>query len=282
MPDISFLIDEKSSEMTPSHNRVAQYVLQNKNSIAFDTLDSMAAKIGVSTTTVIRFARLLGFDGFSAMQHSIQNGLQEHLKLPNRLNQSLGKIDREQLLLDSFKNDISNINTTLQSVSAEAVYQAVDLISTAKSVYILGSRASFALAHYMYTRLSQIQNNTALVQATGEMYAEEILKMTPDDVCLVYLFPRYTAVTITLLKALRKKKVPVILITDPENAFAEQYAGVVLHCQVNGASFKNSFAAPIVLTNYLSASVASKSYHQSMDTLTELEQILQDGQFMIL
>ncbi len=280
MSDVLYLIGEKSEEMTPSLRIVAKYMQNNIDSVAFDTLDNVAAKIKVSTTSVIRFARFLGFDGFSAMQKAIQAGLQEHLRLPNRLENTIGKIKKDSLCMESYQNDINNINQTMKSIPEATIIKAENLIIKASSVYILGLRASFALAHYMYSRLSQIKSNISLVQPISEMYIEDIAKLTSKDVCICYLFPRYTASCITILKLLHKRKVPIVLITDQYNSHVKGCATVMLHCNVTGVSFKNTFAAPLALTNYLTASIANKNYKEAKVMLNELETLITDGQFM--
>lgn len=280
MSNILALIEEKSADMTPSLKIVAKYMQNNIDDIAFDTLENVASKISVSTTSVIRFARFLGFDGFSTMQKDIQSGLQEHLRLPNRLENTIGKMKKDSLLMESYQNDINNINQTMKNISEETMTKAENLIIKASSISILGLRASFALAHYMYSRLSQIKSNAFLIQPISEMYIEDIAKLSSKDVCICYLFPRYTASCITLLKLLHKRKVPIVLITDQYNSYVKDYAAVILHCDVTGVSFKNTFAAPLALTNCLTASIANKNYKEAKTMLNELETLITDGQFM--
>ena len=92
--------------LTPSQKTVANYMLEHRNAVAFITLDEIAIKIGVSTTTVIRFARMLGYSGYADMQKDIRNTIVDKVSLPERLIQSRQTTSKDQLLSDTMKNDI--------------------------------------------------------------------------------------------------------------------------------------------------------------------------------
>lgn len=280
MSDILQKINEKYDSLTLSHKKVANYILENINMIAFDSLDDLMIKIGVSTTTIIRFARLIGYSGYSEMQQDIRENIKDKVSLPERLSKSTNSVKQEQLLIDSFNNDISNLKDTIAGLSEKVLKKATNMIINSKSIYVLGLRGSFSLAHYMASRLGQIRENVRLVQAVGLIYPEETVSATEGDLCIVYMFPRYPKTTANLINWMRKRGVKIIIITSELYTSIESLADIILPCSVKGISFKDSFVAPMWLTNYIVASVANDDYDGAMGVLSKIEDILSQGYYL--
>ena len=129
-------ISQAFSELTPSHRAVASYISENIDSVAFKTLEELAEDIGVSTTTVIRFAKTMGYDGFSPMQKEIQSEMRNKAALPERLNQSESIPDNE-ILKRTMANDIKNIELTFSALDDEKTNETVETIESGKKIYVL-------------------------------------------------------------------------------------------------------------------------------------------------
>lgn len=280
MSDILYKISQKFESLTQSQKTVANYIMENTNSIAFNTLDDLALKIGVSTTTIIRFARILGYNGYSDMQQDIQSKIMGKVSLPQRLNESISNLKRDKLLIDSYENDIANIKETFANISEENLKTAINTINTGKTVYILGLRSSFSLAHYMASRLSQIKDNIRLIQAIGMTYPEETAGAKEGDVCITYMFPRYSKMTANIVMALKKRGIKIILFTSSNYAAIKSYGDIILPCSVKSLSFKNSFVAPMCLSNYLVAAISVENYPNAMNTLNQTEEMLSHGYYL--
>ncbi|GKH32021.1 MurR/RpiR family transcriptional regulator [Muricomes sp. OA1] len=266
-------------DFTRSQKVIADYLSNNLSSIAFCTLEELADRIGVSTTTIIRFSRALGYTGYSEMQKDIQNGFQTKVSLPERL--SLHKdYPSNTLLADSFQNDIQNIQSTLEAQNVEDLQKAIDLISTAPTVYVLGMRSSFSISYYTASRLSEIRENIHLIQSVGMLYPEEIVSAKPGDVCVAYLFPRYSKLSTTVLSWLKNEGVTIILFTSQNYSAVKGYGDVILPCSISSLSYKNSYAAPMSLSNYLIAAIAQKNYAESQRVLERTEAILNQGFYL--
>ena len=142
------------SGLTYSQRKVANYVQEKYEDVAFDTLEKLAAKAGVSTTTVIRFSRALGYSGYSEMQEDIKKEIQTKGSLPDRLERAAAVSDSDNdLLSDTFTTDINNLNQTFAGLQPDELEAAIRIISGAENIYVLGMRSSFSLAHYMVSRL---------------------------------------------------------------------------------------------------------------------------------
>ena len=279
MTDFLYNISQRFDSLTHSQKTVANYMMENLNSIAFNTLEDVAIRIGVSTTTIIRFARTLGYDGYSNMQKDIQNNIKNKVSLPERFSQTL-KLPKHQLLHDSFANDIQNIQETLDSLSEEDLQKALNTISSANHIYVLGMRSSFSLAYYMASRLGQIKKNVRLIQSAGMTFPEEVASAEKGDVCIAYFFPRYSKTSASIISWLKKHDVKVILFTSVNNPSVDGYGDIILPCSVSGISFKNSYAAPFCLTNYIINALSSMDYEGSKKILERTEEILNQGYYL--
>ena len=279
MANYSSKVTEVLSSLTHSQRTVANYVLENLDAMPFATLDDAAMSIGVSTTTVIRFARALGYSGYSDMQKDIQSEMLDKVSLPERLTSTRKTVSLDKLLQETMNNDIANITDTVNNLPEDALRDAVAEILRARHLHILGMRSSFALAHYTASRLGQIRPHVRLVQSAGMIFPEELVGSGPEDVCLAFLFPRFSKTTSNLILWLRGMGVRVILVTSQNYAAVQSYGDIFIPCRVKGNSFKNSFTGPMCVINYIAATVAVES-KDSMATLQQTEEFLKKGYYL--
>lgn len=273
-------LKESSGNFTRSQHVIAEFMQEHMESAAFCTVEMLSNKIDVSTTTIIRFARALGYEGFTDMQRAIQSELQNKRTLPERLDhvhQNTGDV----LLTDCFKQDLQNIEMTLAAQNDTDLENALSLISDANKVYVLGLRSSFSLSYYMASRLGEIKKNVHCIQSTGMLYPEEIINAEPGDVCIAYLFPRYSKTAINIVNWLKKRGVKILLFTSLGNDMAvSSYADVTLPCILSSLSYKSSLVAPICLTNYIVAALASRNYTEARQMLAYTEDVLSTGYYV--
>lgn len=275
MTSILRRVSQEYASLTRQQKQVATFLLRNPNDIAFYTLETTAAKADVSTTTVLRFARRMGYEGFTDFQRQVQREMKERNRsLPDKFSRAYSSVPREELLLNTFSNDVNNINRTMMEMPLDLLRGSIEMITKAQHVYILGLRESHALAHYLFTRLIALRPRVALPCFGEAEMPEQFLSIQPEDVCVFFLFTRYTRKSIEILTELRRSQVPVILVTTPSHDELNGLADIILPCYVDGISLKNSSAAPISLINYIANAVADFDYEKSMRYLAESEDIL--------
>lgn len=272
-------LNNKYNTFTRSQRIVADYLISNLNAIAFCTVEELAERIGVSTTTIIRFSRTLGYAGYTEMQKDIQSNIQTKVGLPKRLSNQK-EYPSDTLLADSFQNDIYNIQRTLEAQNDVDLQTVIDCISNAPNVYVLGMRSSFSISYYMSSRLSEIRENIHLIQSVGMLYPEEIVSAKPGDACIAYLFPRYSKLSTTILSWMKNAGVKIILFTSQNYSAVQGYGDILLPCSISSLSYKNSYAAPLSLSNYLIAAIAQKDYGRSQQILQKTEEILNQGFYL--
>ena len=275
------LINQNLDNMTKTESKVASYFLGHFNSFALYTLDRVATEAGVSTTTVLRFCRRMGFNGFKDFQDSLRNDIKYQPDLPEKYNRTIGSTLKNELLAQTIQMDILCIQQTFRDLSDERLADAIRYIVEAKRVFCFGMRESFALAHYTFTRLLTVRSNVFLLDAGLNGGVESVFALTADDVCIVYTFPRYTRQAIQILSLLKKQGATVILVTSDPCEQIEQYATLVLPCRVNAYGVKNSSAAPVCLANYFCNAVAMQYGDTALTYMKRSEELFKETSIVL-
>ena len=273
------IIKSNIGKMTKSENTVATYFLENPNQFAFETLDSIAEKINISTTSVLRFCRKNGFDGYKAFQDEVRNGFKYQFTLPDKFKIATMSETSDSQFTQSAINAIACIEDTFRNLPENCIANATEEIIKAQRVFCFGLKESFALAHYAYTRFLTVRNDVYLLSAGQSNEIESILSLQKGDVCVFYLFHRYTKQSPQILKIIKKQGAKVILITSPPYDAIEKDATILLPCYVDINGIKNSSAAPVCITDCLCNSVVSKSGSKTLDYMKQSEALFKDFTF---
>lgn len=269
------IIKTALDDMTRSERQVASYYLSHPNDFAFCTLDEIAAKVDTSTTSVLRFCRRIGFKGYKDLQQAARQQISFQPQLPDKFQRAMDRSD--DLLVCVVGRGIQCIQDTFQTLDKDQLNEAVCLLCKARNVYTFGMRESYSLAHYGFTRLLSVRPGVELMQVGNNGQIETLLNLGKDDVCLVFLFHRYTQQTIRILELLAQQGVPVILVTDPPYAELASFAEVILHCVVDRGGIKNSAAAPVVLMDYLCEALAAQMGERALEHMKNAEALFRQG-----
>lgn len=236
--------------MTKTERQTAERFFEHPDEFAFLTLDKLAQKVPTSTATVIRFCRRLGYFGFKDFQEALRESMTAQSSLPfrlqhNRLTQS------DQLLNRVVTDGIQVIHQTFSELSPELLSAAVDLLEEGRRVFTFGLRESYALAHYTYTRLITVRSSVQILDAGFHTMLEPLLDLTAEDVCVCFLFHRYTEQSMRILPLLKATGASILLITsEPCDGQIAACADVCLPCHVENNGIKNTYLAPMTLVDY--------------------------------
>ncbi len=263
-------IKNKLDGMTKSEYRVAMYCLGNLQTVAFDTLESLANKAATSTTSVLRFCRKLDFYGFKDFQDAMRAELVHQPGLPERFQKSKKYSSPKQAFLQTVEQNMQCIEKTFLGLSGAVMSDAVNRLKKAKRIFTFGMKESFAMAHYAYTRFLTIRENVSVLGAGYNGEVESLLSLTEEDVCLVFLFHRYTRQTVQVLSVLKERKIPVILITSPPFDSVKDAATVLLPCYVDGG-IKNTSVAATCLIDCLFNALATESGEETLRYMKQSE-----------
>lgn len=265
--------------LSKGHKLIATYILEHYDKAAYMTAAKLGTVVGISESTVVRFATEIGFDGFPNLQKSIQDAIKNKLTTIQRIGVSSDQIGEEDILEKVLNFDIDRIKKTLEETSRKDFNNAVEVIAQAKRIYIIGSRSASTLAGFLSFYFNLIFPDIKLVDTTSksEMF-EQIMRIDENDVIIGISFPRYSKQTVTAFKYARGNKANVIAITDSHSSPLAKYADNVLIARSDMASFVDSLVAPLSLINALIVAVSIKNRSYVTESLEKLESIWDEFQ----
>ncbi len=277
---VSERIRSELENMTRSERSVATFIMGHMNDIAFFTLDEVARRSEVSTTSVLRFCYRLGFEGFKQFQHDLRADLKYKPDLLDKFQRTADNQLENTLLAQTVQQGIMCIQQTFSEVDFEDISYAVEIISKARRVYNFGMRESQALAMYAYSRLLTVREDVFMFQDGYLGNVEAVLSLNENDVFIVYLFHRYTKETLRLLEILKKQRVQVVLITSPPVEAVARYASVIISCRVDANGIKNTALAPVCLADYLCNAVAMADAEKALNRMKLSEALFKESSIL--
>ena len=272
--DILSVISRESTGFSKGQRLIAKYILENYDKAAFMTAGRLGKTVGVSESTVVRFAAELGYDGYPGMRKSLQEMIRNRLTSVQRIEVSKSLIDERNILGSVLNADIDKLQTTLEGINHDAFDSAVDAIISAKHIYILGMRSASPLASFMGYYLNLLQENVHIIHdtATSEVY-EQILRIKSGDIFVGISYPRYSTRTVKAMKFAHDSGAKVLGITDGDTSPFVGIADINLFAKSDMVSFLDSLVAPLSLINALIVSIGIRSNDALSDTFKTLENI---------
>ena len=275
--DILALLSRDMNGYSKGQKRIAKYILENYDKAAFMTASRLGKTVGVSESTVVRFASELGFDGYPDMRKAVEEMIRSRLTSVQRIQNARETLNQDNVLESVMLADIANVQTTLERCDRAQFHRAVDMILAAKHVYIVGMRSSFALANFLGYYLNLLQENVHIVQDTSacELY-EQLLRIREGDVFIGISFPRYSRRTAQAMQYAKSAGAGCIGITDgPASPFVG-LADTLICARSEMESFLDSLVAPMSLLNALIVCVSVKSRENVADIFQRLEAVWAD------
>lgn len=276
--DLMRTIQLKFSRLSKGQKLIAEYILKHYDKAAFMTAAKLGITVGVSESTVVRFAIELGFSGYPKLQKALQELIKNKLTTVQRLEISNNLICEENALKGVLKSDIENIRTTLEKIDHKTFNEVVDSIFEARRVYIIGLRSSTALSEFLGFYLNLILDNVQIVALGMSDIFEQLINLSSEDLVIGIGFPRYAAMTIEALSYAQSRGTKVVAITDSLLSPLATKADYSLIAQSNMASFVDSLVAPLSVINALIVAVGLREKDKISSTFAELENIWQEYQ----
>lgn len=271
--DLIVLIKQSFPKLSKGQKLIAQFILSNYDKAAFMTAAKLGRMVGVSESTVVRFANALGFDGYPRLQKSLQELIKTKLTTVQRVEMATDYSDDFNILNKVLKSDIENIKGTLEDLNPKVFEEVIDDIKTAKRIYIVGLRSSTAIAEYLGFYLNLILDNVVVVSYGISDVFEQIVKVTKDDLVIGISFPRYSTKTHELLDFASKKGAKVVSLTDSHLAPIASLSSRTLIIKSNMASFVDSLVAPLSLVNALIVAIGMREKDKIKKYFDELESV---------
>lgn len=270
--DLLVRLNKNYKTLSKGQKQLAAYITENYDRAAFITASKMGRIVGVSESTVVRFAYALGYDGYPELQKSLQELIRNKLTSVQRI-QLTGDLQPNDVLRSVLKSDVSNIRATIDSIDNASFNAAINALLEAKKVYIVGLMSAAPLAQFLAYYLGFVMDNVVMVSgAMGNIY-EDLFRISSEDVCIGISFPRYSNRTIDALDFARGKEATIIAITDRVSSPIAEKAEHALIARSDMAGFADSLVAPLSLINAIIVACSLRRREQVSNTLSQLEGI---------
>ena len=272
-------VDLTTKKLSKGHKKLIKYISENYDKAAFMTASKLGENVGVSESTVVRFATEMGFKGYPELQKELQQMIKSKLTAVQRMEVSSNLISEDDAIKKVLNGDIELIRDTLESVSDVEFKNAVETINKAKKIYILGVRSSAALASFLYFYLNPVFENVVLIDtSSGSEMFEQMFRISEDDVCVAISFPRYSKQTINALRFINDRGTKIIAITDSAVSPIAEYADTLLVAKSDMVSVVDSLVAPLSLINALIVALTFSRREEVYNNFNRLESIWDEYQ----
>lgn len=256
---------------------IATYILENYDKAAYMTAAVLSETIGVSESTVVRFASEIGFDGYPQMQKRLRQLTVTQSNSLKRMEIASRHLDDENIISSVLKSDIRLIEHTLEEIDKQQFDSAVNAILNAKNIYITGIRSAASLANFTDFYFRLMFDNTKLISSAdaSDMF-EQAMHINENDVIIGMSFPRYSKNIIKLLEYASKRGATVIGITDSVTSPIVRIADYALTARSDINSFVDSLVAPFSVVNALIAALGMKQKEYIKKNFEDLENIWEE------
>ena len=267
-------MEERRSQMSKGQKRLADYVSKNYDKAVFLTAAKLGEVVGVSESTVVRFATQLGYKGYPGFQKALEELVRNKFNSIQRMEVTYGRISQSEIIEAVLHSDIEKIKLTLEAIDQKAFDLAIDTLLNAKRVYVIGIRSCAPLASFLSFYLNLVCENVTLVNtnSSSEIF-EQLIRINEEDVIVGISFPRYSMRTLKALEFASNRKAKVITLTDSVHSPMNLYSSCNLIARSDMASIVDSLVAPLSVINALVVALCMKKQREVVTTLETLEKI---------
>lgn len=277
--DLLNRINNSYSAMSKGQKLLATYITDNYDKAVFLTAAKMGEIVGVSESTVVRFATHLGYKGYPEFQKALEELVRNKLNSIQRMEVTYGRISQSKILETVLQSDADKIKSTLEKIDQNAFEMAVNTILDAKNIYIVGIRSCAPLASFLAFYFNLMFDNVRLLHtsSSSELF-EQMVRIGKDDAIIGISFPRYSMRTLKALEFANNRNAKVITITDSVHSPMNLYSSCNLIADSDMASIVDSLVAPLSVINALIVALCMKKQKEVAGTLTMLEDIWDEYQ----
>ncbi|MDR3206792.1 MAG: MurR/RpiR family transcriptional regulator [Oscillospiraceae bacterium] len=272
--DLFARIRENAPALSKGQRAIATFISEHYDKAAYMTAHRMGETVGVSESTIVRFATELGYEGYPQMQKALREAIRATLTSVQRIELGRDRLGSGDLLKRALMSDLENLRSTMDSIDPETFAGAVEAILSARDIYIVGARSSAALVSFLAFYLNLIFPNVRLAgSASDSDMFERVMRIGPEDALIGISFPRYSRRTVQTMRYAHDRGARVIALTDsPQSPLAET-AGLTLLARSDMVSFVDSLVSPLAVINALIVALGMRRGEDVAKTFTDLERI---------
>ncbi|MCH5257150.1 MAG: MurR/RpiR family transcriptional regulator [Lachnospiraceae bacterium] len=270
--DIITRINDHYRKMSKGQKAIADFIFDHYDHAVFMTAARLGDTVGVSESTVVRFASFIGYNGYPEFQKDLEEWVQNKINSVQRIGAKYGRSSQSEILTSVLNSDIEKIEDTIENLDAVAFETAVDIILEAKNVYIMGIRSCAPLANFLHFYLNMIRGNVILLSSTSMSETfEQMIRIDENDAIIGISFPRYSMRTLKAMEFANDRNAKVIAITDNVHSPMNLYSSCNLFARSDMVSIVDSLVAPLSLINALVVAMCLKRPEEVKQDLKSLE-----------
>ncbi len=271
-------IEQQWPSFSKGQRLIAKYITEHYDKAAFMTAYRLGQTVGVSESTVVRFASVLGFDGYPQLQKAMQELIRSKLTSVQRIEVTSARMKYEEVVHNIISCDIDNIRQTLEEIPRDVFSDAVEEIVNARRVYILGAGSCRSLAMFAsyYLKILLVDVQTIYTSNETEIF-EDMLHINSQDVAVVISFPRYSSKSVKAIHFAHSRNAKVIAITDSKMSPIAEYASYLLLAHSDMATIVDSLVAPLSIINALIVAISLTKKKEIKSRLIELEELWEEN-----
>jgi len=272
--DILKQISDKYKSMSKGQKAIATFITDHYDQAVFMTAAKLGETVGVSESTVVRFAACVGFEGYPQFQLALEEWVKSKWSGVQKIGYKYGNSTQSEILTSVLTADMEKIGETLNNLDTAAFEMAVDVILEAKNIYIVGIRSCEPLADFLCFYLQMIRGNVTLLRttSTSEMF-EQMIRINENDAIIGISFPRYSMRTLKAMEFANDRNAKVISITDSVNSPMSLYSSCNLLAKSDMVSIVDSLVAPLSVINALVVALCLKRPDEVKSNLQTLERV---------
>lgn len=275
--DLLKRIEDSYKTFSKGQKRIANYICENYDKAVNLTAAKLGKIVGVSESTVVRFATELGFKGYPQFQDALEEIVKNKLNSIQRISMTTNRLDKQNILHSVLQSDRDNIKRTKEDISQAEFDKAVRIITNAKHIYVTAGRSCEPLSHFLVYYLKYIFKDIRLLDSGSLTESfEDIHRIGEEDVIIGISFPRYSVDTIRIIEFSKKRGAKVVALTDSNASPMTKFADCVLFAQSDMVSFADSLVAPLSVINALIAALSIENQSQVVKTMETLEHIWEE------
>ncbi len=272
--DVLKRINERYPHLSKGQKLLANYITEHYEKAVYLTASKLGQVVGVSESTVVRFANELGYDGYPSLQRALEELVKVRLTALQRMEVSKGRMDQSHILTSVLQADMDNIKATLEMADEEEFKKAVEVILHSRRIYILGVRSCASLAAFLGFYMNLLFDDVRLIHtnSVSETF-EQMLKIGAEDVVIGISFPRYSKRTVRAMEFAKSRGAKVVAVTDSDLSPLLPFSDYTLKARSDMVSFVDSLVAPLSLLNSLIVALSMGRRDEITHSLTSLESI---------
>jgi len=267
-------INSLFNDLTRAEHQLADKMMENYPASGLGSITTIAEASGVSTPTVVRMSKKLGFKGFSELQAALRLEVEARISNPISKHNRWAENAPDTHVLNRFADAVmENMRQTLRQLDPDEFNAVTKLLADQQhAVHVVGGRITRSLADYFFTHMQMIRDDLTLVPSNSNSWPHYVLNMQPGDILVAFDIRRYERDILRLAELAQSKGVTLILFTDQWGSPAAKYATHSFHCRIEAPSAWDSSVVTLFIVESLVAAVQTENW----DTTKERIKVLED------